>query len=150
MTNITDEFPWIEKLLPDLPPAPGLIVFDVDCTLVDATPEYNLRPGVHELFEWLTSVGYRIALWSGGGEDHVREVAFFRYLIRYNCSMYRKPSFPLTARDALTILGEAPLLIIDDDAHEAVPGWNFHHIEPFGPYEEPYEGPIVQQKEPAA
>jgi long-chain acyl-CoA synthetase len=54
------------------PPAADCWVFDVDGCLVDSLTGSSLRPGALELLEFLARQGWRVVLWSAGGDTYAR------------------------------------------------------------------------------
>ncbi|MDP6455251.1 MAG: NIF family HAD-type phosphatase [SAR202 cluster bacterium] len=85
------------------------IFFDVDQTLLHSeATQWHLRPGVHEIFESLKSMGHILYIWTASGEMHAR-----RLVDRYDLHQYVSDCFD---KDPVT----APLLpdvVVDDDAY---------------------------------
>ena len=51
------------------------IFFDVDQTLLHSeATQWHLRPGVHEIFETLKSMGHTLYIWTASGETHARRL----------------------------------------------------------------------------
>ena len=85
------------------------IFFDVDQTLLHSeATEWHLRPGVHEVFKTLKSMGHVLYIWTASGERHAR-----RLVDRYELDHLVSGCFD---KDPVT----APLLpdmVVDDDAY---------------------------------
>jgi phosphoglycolate phosphatase-like HAD superfamily hydrolase len=133
MSCVLPDEPWIQKLVAALPPPPGVVVFDIDCSITDGNLEGALRPGVRELFAWMVEQDYTIVLWTGPGEQHALEVVNHHQLSELVSAIHGKAPFPMSRNSALAVLGVEPLLTIDDDESEAIDGWRFHLTERFLP-----------------
>lgn len=100
-----------------------VIVFDVDGTISDGQinregGQGDGRPGIHDLFRVLSTLGYEIHLWSSCGGDHARHVA--QVLDLPVAGTHDKPPFfGIYARKSQdycrTIFGgRLPVLVVDD------------------------------------
>jgi hypothetical protein len=53
-------------------PRPDCWIFDVDGCLIDSLTGTSLRPRARAILEHLTTEGWRVILWSAGGDDYAR------------------------------------------------------------------------------
>lgn len=107
------------------------MLFDVDCTVVDASA-HHLRPGILEMFEILNALGYEIHLWSAASRHHCLDVLKEHESLRpFISNVHDKPD-PVSPPPALW--GRIILLTIDDSPRERDPYIPFVRVNPyFGP-----------------
>lgn len=110
----------------------GVVVFDVDLTILGLSSDTEpLRPGIPELFADIRRHGLEIRLWSAAGKAHCERVIAEHSLCKLVTSCHDKADYPMRARTAMMQLGVTPVLVVDDDITEKIPGWPFYLIEPY-------------------
>lgn len=119
-----------------LPADPGgLVLFDVDLTLGNglAAPMagFEVRPGATETIRALSAAGFRVGVWTAGGPRHAREVAARLGVLELLTYVGGKADFPPTTDAVQALVGEVPVLTVDDDWGEAVPGIPFYRVQAF-------------------
>lgn len=116
------------------PESAGLVLLDVDGTISCGSPpeRCTARPGLRLWLKTLRVLGYRIALWSGGGVDHAYQTAKKLGVDDLVSGFYDKPdAIGASVDDVVKIVGEVPALIVDDDEAEEVESVTFMFVESF-------------------
>ena len=123
-------------LLPLLASTPGgLILFDIDNTVANGMhadmAEFEVRPGAAQTVRDLVDAGYRVSFWSAATGRHARLVADRLDVTHLLTGTHDKPEWPMTTASAADRVGEVPVLTVDDDWSEALPGVPFHRVQAF-------------------
>ena len=101
----------------------GIVLFDVDGTLLRR--DGSIRPGAALVIRTLMALDYSVHFWSGQGEHHARMVANSIGLGLPHIPCHTKPPYPMAEHTALRIIGERPVLQIDDQRSDRIADWPF-------------------------
>lgn len=110
--------------------AEPFLLLDVDWVITLPAAGAPPRPGIGPFCQLFIDHGVAIKLWSGAGAEHAKKEAHRVGIDKHVTAYLSKPDYPISQTAAISALGSAPILQVDDDATEAVADWPFLHLSP--------------------